>query len=221
MQRSVVSGGPCRKHLLSGILRCGHCGGLLLATSGSPGSAKRNPPYVYYKCQQACVTETCADYAARADQNEPRVIECFKSVWLTEPAKKMLRQALVSLADETARGRPSRRAGLEAGSEKLASQIIKGSENLLLLARLDIPDTSAMLGQWREQRNQLQAAMDEGTWHGVGKRIVRLLAEQSGFNAIAIRSPIRSGHQDRAVREDGAMLGTFVASVADTSVKGH
>ena len=159
-QRSVVHGGPYRKYLLSGILRCGHCGGLLLATSGSPGSAKRNPPYAYYKCKRARVSGTCANYAARADLVEPRIIECFRSVWQTEPAKKKLRKALVSLADETARGRPARRTGLAASIDKLDLQITKGSENLLLLAPVDIPAASAMLGQWREQRNQLQAELD-------------------------------------------------------------
>lgn len=127
----------------------------------------------------------------------------------------------MSLADETARGRPSQRAGLEASIEKLDSQITKGSENLLLLAPVDFPAASAMLGHWREQRNPLQVALDERTRLGIGTRIVPLLAGQSGFDAIAIRTPIRSGHQDRAVREDGVLLGTFLAPVADTSVNGH
>ncbi len=101
--RSKVRGGPFRKYLLSGTLRCGHCGGILVASSRSPGSAKRETPFVYYKCKRSHISGTCDNYAARADVVEPRFIELFKSVWQTEKAKTKLRKALVAMSEETAR----------------------------------------------------------------------------------------------------------------------
>lgn len=79
-ERSIVRGGPNRKHMLSGILRCGHCGGLLIGSIGSHGRTKRNPRYVYYKCRRASASGTCKSYAVRADLIEPEMIACFRSV---------------------------------------------------------------------------------------------------------------------------------------------
>ncbi len=42
----------------------------------------------------------------------------------------------------------------------LATQIAKGTQNLLLLAPADIPAASALLGEWRQQRDALQAELD-------------------------------------------------------------
>jgi len=71
-----------------------------------------------------------------------------------------LRRALASLADETLRTRPERREGLLAQMVKIGQQITKGTENLLLLAPADIPAASAMLAQWRTQRDESQAELD-------------------------------------------------------------
>ena len=74
--------------------------------------------------------------------------------------RKTLRKALASLADETLRTRPERRDALLAQMVKLDQQIAKGTENLLLLAPADIPAATALLAQWRTQRDELQAELD-------------------------------------------------------------
>jgi hypothetical protein len=43
---------------------------------------------------------------------------------------------------------------------KIGQQIAKGTENLLLLAPADLPAASAMLAQWRTQRDGLQTELD-------------------------------------------------------------
>jgi hypothetical protein len=39
--RAKKPGGPFRKHLLSGILRCGHCGAIMCGSTGSRGRSNR------------------------------------------------------------------------------------------------------------------------------------------------------------------------------------
>lgn len=62
---------------------------------------------------------------------------------------------MASLADETLRTRPERREALLVQLAKLDRQIAKGTENLLLLAPADIRAASAMLADWRAQRDGL------------------------------------------------------------------
>src|SRR5690606_15358442 len=93
-ERSIVRGGPNRKYMLSGILRCGHCGGLLVGSAGSPGRSKLNRAYTYYKCRRARNSGTCKNYAVRIDVIESEMIACFRSVWRTDEGERALRKAL-------------------------------------------------------------------------------------------------------------------------------
>lgn len=159
-ERSTVRGGPTRKHLLSGILRCGHCGGILVGTAGSVGRNKTQKAYPYYKCKRARVSGTCENYSVRADFIEPVLIDYFRSVWQSEAGRKSLIKAIASLEEQTVRSRPERREALLAQMLKLDQQIAKGTENLLLLAPVDIPAASSLLAQWRKQRDELQVELD-------------------------------------------------------------
>jgi len=159
-ERSVVRGGPCRKSLLSGILCCGHCGEIMTAGRGSAGRSTNGKHYAYYKCKRARVSGTCRHYAVRADFIEPWLIGVFRDVWMSDTGKRALRKAIAALADKNVRMLPDRRNALLAQLAKLDQQVAKGTENLLLLAPADIPAASAMLAQWREQRNAVQADLD-------------------------------------------------------------
>ena len=160
-ERSKVRGGPTRRHLLSGILRCGHCGGILCGSQGSHGRSDKNRRYTYYKCKRARVSGTCGHYGVRDEYIEPALIETFRSAWRSEAGRKALRQALAALADETLRSRPERRESLLAQLAKVEQQIARGTENLLLLAPVDIPAASSLLAQWRTRRDELQAELDD------------------------------------------------------------
>lgn len=89
------------------------------------------------------------------------MIACFRSVWRTDEGERALRKALASLADETLRTRPERREALLVQLAKLDQQIAKGTENVLLLAAADIPAASALLANWRAQRDGLHAELDD------------------------------------------------------------
>ena len=160
IERSKVRGGPTRKYLLSGILKCGHCGGIMTGSAGSKGRSKKNPIYAYYKCKRSRDSGTCQNYAVRVDFIEPELIAYFRSVWQTENGRQTLCEALKTATEEAVRERPERRDSLLAQISKLEQQITKGTENLLLLAPADIPAASALLAQWREERDRVQAELD-------------------------------------------------------------
>jgi hypothetical protein len=69
--RSRVHGGPFRKYLLSGILRCGHCGSIMVGAGQGGGRTGRR--FSYYKCQRARVSGTCSNYAVRTEVIEAAV----------------------------------------------------------------------------------------------------------------------------------------------------
>ena len=161
LERSRVAGGPMRKYLLSGILRCGHCGGIMTGSCGSRGRSKKNPVYAYYKCKTSRDFSTCRNYAVRVDFIEPVLIDYFRSVWLSKSGRRSLVEALQAATEQEIERRPQRRESLLAQITKLDLQISKGTENLLLMAPADIPAASDMLARWREERERVQVELDD------------------------------------------------------------
>jgi len=159
-ERSTAKGGPMRRYLLSGILRCGHCGGILTGSAGSPGRSKAKARYSYYKCKRARVSGTCGNYAVRTDLIEPQLIAWFRSVWQSETGQQTLRKALAAFEQQCIRSQPQRRESLEMQMAKVEQQISRGTENLLLLAPADLPAASALLAKWRNDRDQIQAELN-------------------------------------------------------------
>ncbi len=161
LERSRVAGGPMRKYLLSGTLRCGHCGGIMTGSRGSRGRSKQNATYAYYKCKTSRDYGTCTNYAVRVDFIEPVLIEYFRSVWLTKAGRRSLVEALQAATEQAVERQPLRRESLLAQIAKLDQQISKGTENLLLMAPADIPAASGMLAHWREVRERVQVELNE------------------------------------------------------------
>ncbi len=162
LERSRVAGGPMRKYLLSGILRCGHCGGIMTGSCGSRGRSKKNPVYAYYKCKTSRDFSTCRNYAVRVDFIEPVLIDYFRSVWLSKSGRRSLVDAYCRRQrNREIERRPQRRESLQAQITKLDLQISKGTENLLLMAPADIPAASDMLARWREERERVQVELDD------------------------------------------------------------
>ncbi len=58
------------------------------------------------------------------------------------------------------RSQPQRRESLQTQMAKIEQQIIRGTENLLLLAPVDLPAASGLLAKWRNERDQIQAEMN-------------------------------------------------------------
>lgn len=156
--RSTVRGGPFRKYLLSGILRCGHCGSIMVGAGQGSG---RNglTVYRYYKCKRSHVAGTCRNYAVRTELIERAVIDHFREVWMSPEGQKALRAAIKKVLKEQERERPSRVNEMETQLAELERKISRGTENLLLVDPSDVPALRTVLADWRSQRDDLQASL--------------------------------------------------------------
>lgn len=153
--RSKVSGGRFRRYLLSGILRCGHCGSIMVG--GSQGKGR----YQYYKCKRSRVSGTCNNYAVRTTLIEEALIEHFRIAWLSKNGQKALRKAITRVAAKQADDRPNRIASLQQRLETLETQIAKGRKNLLLVDPDDVPDLKQILAGWKDERTEIEHQLAE------------------------------------------------------------
>ncbi len=148
--RSKVSGGRFRKYLLSGVLRCGHCGSIMVG--GSQGKGR----YQYYKCKRSRVSGTCNNYSIRTGIIEATLIEHFRDVWLSPKGQRALRKAITKVAKENTGDRPSLLAELQQRLASLDAQIAKGKQNLLLVDAEDMPDLKRILAGWKDDRSVIE-----------------------------------------------------------------
>ncbi len=156
--RSRVHGGPFRKYLLSGILRCGHCGSIMVGAGQGGGRTGRR--FSYYKCQRARVSGTCNNYAVRTEVIEAAVMEHFREVWLSPAGQTALRKAIEKVGRQRDRERPNRVKELETRLADLDRQIARGKQNLLLVEPADVPDLQQILAGWRQERDATQIAIE-------------------------------------------------------------
>ena len=156
--RSKVPGGPYRKYLLSGILRCGHCGSIMVGAGQGGGATGHR--FTYYKCKRSRVSGTCNNYAVRTELIEEALTEHFRAVWLSPAGQKALRKAIKKVGRERDRDRPNRVKEFETRLADLDRQIRRGTENLLLVDAGDIPDLKRILDGWREERDAVQASLE-------------------------------------------------------------
>jgi hypothetical protein len=152
--------GPSRRYLLSGLLRCGHCGDIMAGSAGSHGRSKANQRYSYYKCKRARDCGTCTNYAVRTYVIEQALIEHFRGIWLTDEGQRVLRKAIQTVGRKRKDDRPEREKAVREQLAKLDRQIAQGTENLLLLAPVHVPAAAQVLAKWRDERNQAQVDLD-------------------------------------------------------------
>jgi site-specific DNA recombinase len=151
---------PQRKRLLSGLLRCGHCGALLTGSRGSRGHNISGKPYDYYKCNRNKLSGSCKSYMARTEVIENALIDLFRKMWLSDSGYKLLQKAVQSVAKECSRQEPNKLASLRTQLAKLERQISQGTKNLLLADSKDVPMAAKMLAELREHRDHLQEEID-------------------------------------------------------------
>ena len=65
-----------REYLLSGLVRCGYCGGPMIGAR-RPGEGTEVVEYAYYRCQAATNEGRCAYHTRRAEALEAEVIEAL------------------------------------------------------------------------------------------------------------------------------------------------
>ncbi len=159
--RSKKRGGPFRKYMLSGILRCGHCNSIMVGGGQGGGRGPGPGRYSYYKCKRSRVSGTCQNYAVRTTVIEEAVAEHFRTVWRSEAGEKALRKAINKAARERRKGRPTRIAELESRLVAFDRRIAKAKENLLLVDSADVPELTQVLSGWRSERADVQAQLDD------------------------------------------------------------
>ena len=164
------------RYLLSGVLRCGHCGGPLVGK----GYAKGNIPRYY-----ACVTGqnrpgACHRYQIRQDALEDYVLRVLEKQLLSKQAVDKIVRGIHRRAKGRA-GFGDQTKALKSQIEALDQKIAKGNENLLLAAADHIEDLSALLGEWKAERERLQKKLEQAATNPDGqtaeKRAERAIAE--------------------------------------------
>jgi DNA invertase Pin-like site-specific DNA recombinase len=138
-------------HLLTGILKCGHCGNSLYV-----GRYRRTRRV--YRCKGA-QNGSCKHYSIDANMIEEYLTRLLQGAMLSPTAMKQLRAEVLRQAQQHNEAQPSSVTSLRASIDSLDRKIKKGTETLLLAAPDDIADASALLAEWRNQRASLQAQL--------------------------------------------------------------
>ena len=152
------------RYLLSGVLRCGHCGGAMVGK----GYAKGNVPRYY-----ACVTGqnrpgACCRYQIRQDALEDFVLGLLEKQLLSKQAVDQITRAIHRQAKSHA-GFKDQTKALKSQIETLDRKIAKGNENLLLAAADHVADLSTLLGEWKSERDRIQKELERTATSPDGK----------------------------------------------------
>ena len=82
-----------RDYLLSGLVRCGYCGGPMIGAR-RPGEGAEVVEYAYYRCQQATNEGRCAYHTRRAEALEAAVLEELSHVGSPAPVSARPRREI-------------------------------------------------------------------------------------------------------------------------------
>ena len=152
------------RYVLSGVLRCGHCGGTL---AGKGYHGKKVPRYY------ACVTGAtrpgaCCRYQIQQGPIEGYVLGVIENRLLADDAIEKIKAAIYRQA-KSRNGFKGKTAGLKAQVEALDKKINKGTENLLLADPSDMAALSGLLNEWRQDRTRLQSELEKAATRPSGR----------------------------------------------------
>ena len=102
-KRTAPAAQERREYLLSGLVRCGYCGGPMIGAR-RPGEGAEVVEYAYYRCQAATNEGRCAYHTRRAEALEAEVIEALSRSTAAVPKSTRPRRAT---------GHEARRAALD------------------------------------------------------------------------------------------------------------
>ena len=137
------------RYILSGILRCGHCGGPMHGKA-----VKHNPNHnTYYSCNGRA-TGKCQGHSIRADIAEPMVLELLRrEVFGSETLDRLRAKVETVPTDEDAQQRKNIVGQLQAVEAKLD----RARRNMALADTEDLPTFQAVLGELKEERERARA----------------------------------------------------------------
>jgi site-specific DNA recombinase len=143
------------RYILSGLLRCGHCGGKLAGKGYHKGTAPR-----YY----ACVTGqtrpgACIRYQIPQAVFESYVLDVVHKRLFQKDVLKQIKSAIHNQAKSKDAFKSDTKA-IQARIAALDKKIAKGTENLLLAKPDDMDALSELLADWRKERTQFQTELE-------------------------------------------------------------
>jgi site-specific DNA recombinase len=166
-------------YILTGSIRCGHCGRAMCGMSG--GKKGRQAGRRYYRCPGG-QSGRCELYAVRKDVIEGYVID-FLDNWLGDPKAPGKMQEAIRRLEKSKRGFQATTKALQGKIAALDRKIGKGSENLLLADAANVPELSDLLGRWRQERERLQAELEKAAVSPSGatlEKVARRAIEEIG-----------------------------------------
>lgn len=147
------------RYLLSGILRCGHCGSLMHGQRG-PGKGRRNGRRVYDNDRYVCRgysyegPATCQCRGIPRTRIEGYVLNLLRDELLKPETLESLRRELLAEADARCdRGDDTTR--LRATLAALDRKIKKATEHLLELEGAAFRQAKAVIDEWHRERHAL------------------------------------------------------------------
>jgi len=150
-------------YALSGIARCGHCGGKMYG-SYNKGSDRR-----FYMCRNGKVGQGCSSYSIPSDAIEQFMIDLVCDQILSDANLERQRADIIAVAKKRKPRRSTAAKSIKVALAKLEANIKKGTERLLLIDDDAAQDASLLLTEWREERASLKSRLD-AAGHSEGVR---------------------------------------------------
>jgi site-specific DNA recombinase len=191
------------RYLLSGVLRCGHCGGKL---AGKGYSARKQPRY--YCCAAGQTRPgACRRYQMPQKAIEDYVLGVLENRLLSPKAMDQIVRAIHRRA-KAGTGFKDQTRALKAQIDALDRKIAKGNENLLLAASDHVADLSALLGEWKAERARLQSQLERAAANPDGQT-----AEKRAEMAVAELRRLRQHIKTRDPMKIRAVVHSLVEDV--------
>jgi site-specific DNA recombinase len=150
------------KYLLSGLVRCSHCGNRM---HGVERKSRGKSEQQFYQCCNAPLApgyvEKCPHPAVRVDRLEAFVIKTMRDYLLTSKASERIKAAI----NRTKSKRVKQATSDERKLAALRQKIERGSENLALAEREDFTAISKLLSQWREEEAAIIERIENANKH--------------------------------------------------------
>ncbi len=142
-------------YILNGVLRCGHCGRRLFGAC----TGGKDHPHLRYYCCSGIKDGLCKRYMIRQDALDAFVLDTLHQRLFNPHALEQITRAI----HRRVKGNGTFKANVAQLKTRLGAlerKIAKGSENLLLANPEDIPELSALLADWRRDRERLQSELE-------------------------------------------------------------
>ncbi|MDA9856579.1 recombinase family protein [Rubripirellula sp.] len=141
-------------YVLKDVLYCGQCGKPLY---GNPNKGTKKTGRIKYVCKQAIKFGKQCD-CGQWSVHEDEVLPFLKDKMVSELDREIL---LASHATRGLDSRPKDSAGLQKKLNALETKIKKGTTNMLLADPQHHAECQEQLGEWKTERAELRARIDE------------------------------------------------------------